>query len=385
MIITILITVIVLGLLVFVHELGHFIMAKRAHMQVDEFGFGFPPRLVGVQRVQGVWKVVWGPKSTVEHGQTVYSLNSIPLGGFVKIVGENGDDIEHPNSFSHKSFFARLSTLLAGVIMNVILAWVLMSIGFAWGVPAVVEADTVLQHGARLSAPRVTILDVEAGSPAAAAGLHGGDGILQIDDVDVTNIASVQSYVTEHKGQTFRVRIMRGQTEHEFSVQSRSQPGPDEGPTGIALGMVGLLRYPWYYAPVMGIQSVYGQVANIFVGLYSLVSGHVTFGQLGGPAKIAQLTGQASQLGLAYVLQFTAFLSLNLAVFNVLPIPALDGGRVLFLIIEKIRGKKNNQTIEAWVNSVGFIALLVLILAVSVNDVRSFGGVGHVVSKLFGN
>lgn len=385
MILTILITIIVLGLLVFVHELGHFIMAKRAHMQVDEFGFGFPPRLVGVQRVQGVWKVVWGPKSSVEHGQTVYSLNSIPLGGFVKIVGENGDDLEHPNSFSHKSFFARLSTLLAGVIMNVILAWVLMSLGFAWGVPAVVEADTVLQHGARLSAPRVTILDVEAQSPAAVAGLHGGDGILQIDDLEITNIASVQSYVTERKGQTFRVRIMRGQTEHEFYVQSRSQPGPDEGPTGIALGMVGLLRYPWYYAPVMGIQSVYGQVANIFAGLYSLVSGHVTFGQLGGPAKIAQLTGQASQLGLAYVLQFTAFLSLNLAVFNVLPIPALDGGRVLFLIIEKVRGKKNNQTVEAWVNSVGFIALLVLILAVSLNDVRSFGGVGHVVSKLFGN
>jgi regulator of sigma E protease len=108
------------------------------------------------------------------------------------------------------------------------------------------------------------------------------------------------------------------------------------------------------------------------------------FGQLGGPAKIAQLTGQASQLGFAYVLQFTAFLSLNLAVFNVLPIPALDGGRVLFLIIEKVRGRKNNQAVEAWVNSIGFIALLGLILAVSVNDIRSFGGVGQIVSKLFG-
>lgn len=384
MILTILITIIVLGLLVFVHELGHFIMAKRAHMQVDEFGFGFPPRVLGVQRVQGKWKVVWGSKSAAQGGETVYSLNSIPLGGFVKIVGENGDSLEHPNSFSHKTFFARLSTLLAGVTMNVVLAWVLMSIGFALGVPAVVESDTPLQHGAQLSAPRVTILDVEAQSPAAKAGLRGGDGILKIDEVQVDDIAAVQSYITQHKGHTFQMRVLRGKTELNVSVASRSQPEPGEGPTGIALGMVGSLRYPWYYAPVMGAKSVYGQLGNIFVGLYSLVSGNVTFGQLGGPAKIAQLTGQASQLGVSYVLQFTAFLSLNLAVFNVLPIPALDGGRVLFLIIEKVRGRKNNQAVEAWVNSIGFIALLGLILAVSVNDVRSFGGVGQIVSKLFG-
>jgi regulator of sigma E protease len=269
-------------------------------------------------------------------------------------------------------------------MMNVVLAWVLMSFGFAWGVPAVVEPDMVLQHGARVSEPRITILDVEPNSPAAVAGLHGGDSIIQIDGMGVTSISEVQSYVAERKGQEFKMRVMRGQESYEFSVQSRTQLQPGQGPTGVALGMVGSLRYPWYYAPVMGLKSVYSQLGNIFGGLYSLVSGQVMFGQLGGPAKIAQLTGQASQLGFAYVLQFTAFLSLNLAVFNVLPIPALDGGRVLFLIIEKVRGRKNNQAVEAWVNSIGFIALLGLILAVSVNDIRSFGGVGQIVSKLFG-
>lgn len=375
MVATIVIFIIILGLLVFVHELGHFLVAKRAGMKVDEFGFGFPPRLLGVYKTTAGRKIVFGPKTPEGALTTIYSINSIPLGGFVKIVGENGDVPNDPNSFSKKSFFARLATLLAGVLMNVLLAWVLISIGFMTGVPTVTDEQTQLAKGATITAPVVTILEVNSESPAEKAGLHSADALLAIDEHSVNSIEEVQSYVQARKGSALNFKIKRGSDELVFTVQSNANPKEGSGPTGISLGLVGLLKYPWYTAPIVGFKVTGSQLWTVLSGIGKLVTGGVHLNQLGGPAKIAQLTGEASKLGFSYLLQFAAFLSLNLAVLNALPIPALDGGRVLFLIIEKLRRRPNNQALEQSVNTIGFLLLLILMLLVTAHDI--YGFLGH--------
>lgn len=390
MILTIIIFVIVLGLLVFVHELGHFLVAKKSGMQVDEFGFGFPPRVIGVYRTNNKGaQFVFGSKTPPDAQGTIYSLNLIPLGGFVKIVGENNDAPNNPNSFGKKPFWMRLCTLLAGVVMNAVLAWVLISIGLAVGIPTVIDEQnvTALPQGATLSAPLLTILDVREQSPASKAGILVGDKILAIDRTPVDSkpvqeqIVSVQNYIKERKGQNFEFLVSRSGETETLVVTSNANPGPGEGPTGVSLGMVGNLRYPWYRAPLTGLRVASEQLYAVVGGLAKLVSGGVSLNQVGGPVKIAQLTGEASRLGIIYLLQFAAFLSLNLAVLNSLPIPALDGGRVLFLIIEKIRRKPNNPNIEQAVNAFGFLALLLLMLIVTINDFNGFSAMGRLFGK----
>jgi len=370
MFVTILIFVAILGLLVFVHELGHFIVAKKSGMKVDEFGFGFPPRVIGIQKIDGKFKLVWGHRGALDSAHTVYSINLIPLGGFVKIVGENNEGESDPQSFINKPFGRRLLTLLAGVFMNVILAWVLLSIGLGIGLPAAVDGSSSLPKGARLSEQSAAILEVRKDSPAEKADLKIGDVIVSINGQETKTSGEVQKFVSEHKGQQLSFVIKRGQQNENKSVEALANPPENEGPTGIVLADVGKLSYPWYLAPWAGAQATVLQLGGIVSGLYHLIASGVGFDSLGGPVKIAQLTGQVADLGILYLLQFAAFLSLNLAILNVLPFPALDGGRVLFLFIEKIRGKRNNQKIEQWANTAGFALLLLLMLAVTVKDIR---------------
>lgn len=384
MLITILIFIVILGLLVFVHELGHFIVAKRSGMKVDEFGFGFPPRVFGIQKIEGRLRLVWGTKQSVKSDTTIYSINAIPLGGFVRIVGENNDAPDNPESFTNKPFFPRLLTLVAGVLMNVLLAWLLVSVGFIHGLPVAIDAGQQFEHGGTFSGGQVAIVEVQPNSPASEANLRPGDVIVQLGTDKVETIDQVQSYIGSHKGQPVTFQLKRGSNIETVQVTPLASPPAGSGPTGIALSSVGLLSYPWYWAPIEAARTVISQLVGIVTGLYSvIVSGH-GFESLGGPAKIAQLTGEVADLGFIYLLQFTAFLSLNLAILNILPFPALDGGRVLFLLIEKVRGRKNNQTIEQIANTAGFLLLLLLMVAVTVNDIRGFGGVGNIVKKLFG-
>jgi regulator of sigma E protease len=380
---TAIIFIVVLGLLVFVHELGHFLVAKKSGMQVDEFGFGFPPRIFGMYVSPTGWKKVFGSRRPADAQGTVYSINAIPLGGFVKIVGENNDAPDNPNSFGKKTFFARLATLLAGVCMNALLAWVLISIGLMAGVPTVVDTQTPVESGATLRTPVVTILDVLPGSPAEQGGLKVGDAVERIDGQAMSGVDDVQSYITTRKGSEFTFTVLRGRTEVNLRVASQANPAPGEGPTGIALGLVGKLSYSPLRAVLVGFKETGHQLWNIVAGLGKLFTGGVALDQLGGPVKIAQLTGQASRLGLVYLLDFAAFLSLNLAVLNVLPIPALDGGRVLFLVIEKFRRKPNNATVEQTVNALGFLLLLLLMAVVTVNDFHGFALLGSLYHKFF--
>ncbi len=382
MILTILIFIVVLGLLVFVHELGHFVVAKKSGMQVDEFGFGFPPRVAGVQKFGGKWRIVWGAKQA-QGEDTVYSINLIPLGGFVKILGENNDQVGNPKAFTSKPFFPRLATLLAGVVMNVVLAWVLVSIGLMVGLPAVYDNTSEIPYGGSIRDLKVTIVEVKADSPAQKSGLRVGDSITNISGASIGSVDQLQEIVAESEGKPLAFQISRAGGELSVNVSPEFRVPENRYLTGIVISLVGNLSYPWYKAPLVGLANTATSFQNILVGLGSVFSGKVGFDQLGGPAKIAQLTGEASKLGIPYLLQFTAFLSLNLAILNSLPFPALDGGRVLFLLVEKVRRKPNNQQFEQAVNAIGFLLLLILMFAVTVNDIRGFGGLGAVLGKLF--
>jgi regulator of sigma E protease len=384
MYLTILLFIAILGLLVFVHESGHFFIAKRSGMKVDEFGFGFPPRIFGIQKVNGKWRLVWGHKEPDSTDSTVYSINWIPLGGFVKIVGENNEAQDQPHSFINKPFLPRLLTLLGGVLMNVVLAWVLFSIGYMVGLPVAVSSLDSLPRGARLENQQVTIAQVVEGSPAEKSGLQAGDIISSIDGKSFTTTSEVQEYILGNKGKEFEVSIKRLDAEMSSKVQSLAQPPEGQGPTGVGLATAGLLKLPWYTAIVEGVQTTGRQLVNIVVGLYQVFTTAAGVQSLGGPVKIAQLTGEVAHLGISYLIQFTAFLSLNLAILNSFPFPALDGGRVLFLLIEKIRGKRNNQSFEQIANTAGFLLLILLMAAITVRDINGLGGIGKVVQKLIG-
>jgi regulator of sigma E protease len=206
---TIILFIIILGLLVFVHELGHFLSAKKSGMKVDEFGFGFPPRLIGVQKTGGKFKLILGHKDPEDTESTVYSINAIPLGGFVKIVGENNEEAGDSRSFINRPFFPRFITLAAGIIMNLILGWLLISGGYMVGLPIASDGQQIPPK-ARLSEQSTSIVEVVSKSPAEAAGLRGGDTIVSIDGQTFATLDETRSYIVEHKGETLEFVIKRG-------------------------------------------------------------------------------------------------------------------------------------------------------------------------------
>lgn len=367
MLTTIIIFVLVLGVLVFVHELGHFLVARKSGMVVEEFGFGFPPRLVGLQKIDKKWKIIGVKAPDPEH--TVYSINWIPFGAFVRIRGENGDSIDE-KSFTRGKWWKRFSVLVAGVFMNVLMAWALFSLGLAIGVPAGDIAE--VPKYATYNDVQARISDVRAGLPADRAGLLAGDAITAVNSIPVKTPEEVQSIVANNAGKEITLNIKRGQELLQLKVTPENGLVEGRAVVGMQLALVGTLKYAWYYAPIAGVQVTAQQLAGIAKGLYGLITAGVGIKDIAGPAKIAQYTGQAAKLGFGYLLQFSAFLSLNLAVLNILPFPALDGGRVLFLIIEKIRGRALNKNFEQWANAVGFLVLLLLVAVVTVNDVRNF-------------
>ena len=369
MFLTIAIFVIILAILIFVHEFGHFIVAKKSGMQVDEFGFGFPPRIAGIQKLGGKWKWVWGHKDPLDNEKTVYSINWIPLGGFVKIRGENNEFENDPRSFINRPFWGRFFTLTAGVCMNVLLACLIFIVGYMVGLPVAVDSVNDIPAHAIFSQPQMGILDVQAGLPAAKAGIQPNDVIVSVDGQSFSAISDLQAFVDSHKGQALNFVILRGNKDLTFNVASLANPGPNQGPTGIELALVGRLKYSPGFAIIQGVNTTWMELSGIVGGLYQLFTGQLGFSSLGGPVKIAKLTGQVAGMGFIFLLQFMAFLSLNLAVLNVLPFPALDGGRILFLLIEKVRGKRNNQKVEQYFNTAGFVFLILLMVAVTIKDI----------------
>lgn len=359
MILTIVAFLIVLTLLVFVHELGHFVAAKRAGLRVHEFGFGFPPRIIGIKK-----------------GDTVYSINAIPLGGFVKIEGEDGGNKNDPKSFSSKPAWIRATILLAGVIMNLIFAAVLFAVGFGIGLPQAVP-DEAIPH-AVVENTHIQVTGVDAGSPAEAAGLKAGDEIVAYNADGLTTIASLQEKVSQTRGKASEIVVIRNNEQKLLVVTPRPENVEGQGPLGIELSRVGTVSYPWYWAAWYGAKTSITSFGLIASSIYQLihdafVQGHVNGDAFTGPVGIAVLTGQFAHQGIMYLIWFTAFLSVNLAFINVIPFPALDGGRLLFVIIEKIRrGKKVKAETENLAHVIGFGILLLLVFVITFKDVVHF-------------
>lgn len=355
----ILIFILTLGLLVFVHELGHFLVARAFGISVDEFGFGFPPRIFGIKR-----------------GNTVYSINWIPLGGFVKIKGVAGDDaakerFADSDSFAAARTWKKFCVLAAGIVMNILLGITLLTVGFRIGLPLSLEQDI---PNATTRNAQIQILSIQSPSPAESVGLQPGDALVSINTATFLSTDDVRNFLAERPGQEIHLQWKRKETVREGTVRLLNQEG--RGMLGVSLGKIGIVSFSLPRAFLMGAQTSFGMAGQIFVALADVLRGlvveHTVRPDLSGPIGIAVMTGQAARLGFIYLLQFTAILSVNLAVFNVLPIPALDGGRILFVLIERVRRKPLNERIEALIHNTGFVFLLALVLLVTARDVARF-------------
>ncbi len=356
---TILLFIIVLSVLVFVHELGHFLVAKKMGMKVEEFGFGFPPRVVGIRK-----------------GETVYSINWIPLGGFVRIKGESGEHKEDKDSFASKKAWQRFLVLIAGVVMNLFLAAVLLSAGFMIGLPSIIDEN--ISSSARVRESSLTVMTVVEGSPAATAGITQGDTIVSINGQIFGNAQEARAFISQQAEDGISVVVETGEgTAVTHELTSAYLPEAQVNGIGIGLVQTGLVAYPFFEAIGQGIAATIaftGEVVGAFAGLIgNLLTGKGLGVDLSGPVGIAVITGKVAALGFVYLLQFTALLSINLAVINVLPFPALDGGRVLFLLIEKLRGRAVNERIEIAAHNLGFILLMVLVVLVTYKDFMNYG------------
>lgn len=374
MLLTIITFALVLSVLVFVHELGHFLTARRFGIKADEFGFGFPPRLGGLYKNdKGKWVFVWGSKEVTDCPTTVYSINWIPMGGFVRM---NEDDAESkdPNHFINKKIWQRALVLVAGVSMNVLLTIVLISIGLMIGMPQDLEE---IGSKAKVESRQIQIVSVLDGSPAKRAGLVVGDSILAIDNIEFAKYQDLQSYVDTHQGAELNYRIKHEGEAKNISIKPELMKETGRGGIGVALVETGIVKYPWYQAIWRGVTTTFALIGLILGAFYELIKnlviGQGVTAEVAGPVGIAALTGQAARMGLVYVLQFAALLSLNLAIINILPFPALDGGRLLFLLIEKIKGGPVKREVEAVIHNIGFMLLLILIAFVTFRDVLKFG------------
>lgn len=332
--------IVILTILILVHELGHFTMARVFGVRVDEFGLGFPPRVKSWRR-----------------GGVLYSINAIPLGGFVKMAGENGEDAT-PDSFGAKPPWQRFIILAAGPTMNLSLAVLVFFLTFMGGSPRAVTVVT----------------GVVRGSPAAHAGLRAGDRIVALDGGPVHYYEDLVTATQHHLGQRVTLRVQRGSRVFRTSLIPRKHPPakPKQGAMGVVLGDVAVVRYGPGQALAMSFQQIGLMVSSIPTVVGGLLSGPGR-GQVAGPIGIAHLTTNAVQsqpkLGWASLFALLALLSANLGVLNLLPIPALDGGRIVFVLLSWIRGRNLNPQVEGLIHMVGMAMLLVLIVAISYQDI----------------
>lgn len=378
MLVTILIFFALIAVLILVHEAGHFFAARIAGVKVEEFGFGFPPRLAGAQsrvEYEGIkpvrkWRAFFGNRTPPNPERTVYSLNWIPFGGFVKIYGEEGDGRGDSQSFSSRSARTRALILAAGVGMNIVLAMALFSGGRMAGLPTVIEEG---MNETKFSGVKIQVIEVAKNSPVAEAGLAVGDTIRRMDGRDFKTIDEVRAYVDARRGETVLLEVLHDTIPKTLSVTPRRDPPAGQGPMGFAMVKTGIEKLPWYRAIPQGVKDtlvlmwlLLKALAGLFVDLFA--RGEVP-ADVAGPVGIAVLTGRVAKLGLAHLLQFAGVISANLALINIFPIPALDGGRLLFVLLEKIRRRPVPRAAEQRLHQVGFALLLTLMLLITVRDV----------------
>jgi regulator of sigma E protease len=341
MLLTIVSFIAVIAVLILAHEFGHFLTARAAGVSVPEFAIGFPPRLFAIKR-----------------GETTYAINLIPLGGYVKLAGEEDPTIK--GSLAGKSIPVRLLVLASGSIMNFLLPVLLFSGAF------IVPHDQI--------AGKVVVEQVTDGTPAAAAGIVPGDVLLKLNGKDLASTSDLHRYLQINLGK--EVNLLVQHTDSSMStvrVLARWKPPAGQGPTGLVVDTPNYTTFkeslPFWKAIPMGFVTSFETLALFKNEIIGMFIGTSPVG-VTGPVGIAQITGEAVRVGFSALLEFTAFLSMNLAIFNLFPLPALDGGRVAFVVIEWIRhGKRVNPKAEAMVHLIGFMAFILFMLAVTYQDI----------------
>jgi len=358
---SILIFLLVLFVLILVHEWGHYIAAKKTGMRVDEFAIGFPPKLFSIKK-----------------GETEYSFNALPIGGFVRIFGESLEGVAESESDKSRAFTARplwaqAVVLIAGVTMNVVLAWFLFVITFMVGVPTAVEESTASPDA---------VLYVSGLLPEGplAGKLPAGSEILSLKSEEDTlarpTPTSFSKFVQNNQTQEIEITYVQAETENTITVMPITgliPDNPDRAAVGVSLALVEIKSLSFFSALKEASLATYNGLIDITVGLSGLLldtfKGTADFSQVAGPVGIVGMVGQAADFGLTALLTFTAMISLNLAVINLLPIPALDGGRLLFVAYEAITGKAVHPVWSGRLNLIGFAFLMLLMIAVTYNDI----------------
>ena len=338
-----------LSVLILIHEWGHYYVARRSGVAVEEFGIGFPPRLFARKK-----------------GETVFSINLIPLGGFVRLRGE--EDPSLPGSFMGKPVSIKIAVTIAGVAMNLVLAYFLIAGGYLIGLP---DFDSHFSN--------VTVLQVLPDSPAARVGLQLGDHLISITTPDgripLHDPRALRAITEQHVGQRVMLEIERG-NQHLMPTVTLQPSTAQRGPLGVAVSSLTLVREPFprnFVAAGTRLWGLTGRTLEGFAGLVKTLLGERRLSNdVVGPLGIFNIFQQMKLLGLGYLLHFWALVSLNLALINLFPLPALDGGRILFNLIEAIARRPVPLQLEARIHQVGFVLLLALLLLVSVRDVRTF-------------
>jgi regulator of sigma E protease len=338
--------------LMIIHEFGHFIIAKKFGVRVDEFGIGYPPRIYGKKI-----------------GETIYSINWLPLGAFVRIYGEEGG-VDDYRSFTHLKIWQRVLIIIGGVAAFWIAAIILFSIVFAIGTDLPVGD----QDAQGLTNARVEVISVSSNSPASQAGLKIGDTLLQIDSIKINKIKDFQDYTKAHAGEQVDLKIRRAGKVSDVFFSPRINPPAGQGAVGIGLERMATLikKYPFYEAPVQGVIYTWKTTASALVGLYSVFANLVSQkglpqgAEFAGPIGITIFLANAASYGIGFFLYFIALICVFIAIFNLFPIPALDGGKLIFLLIEKIKGKPVSAKVEQNITVVFFIILISLSLFITV-------------------
>jgi regulator of sigma E protease len=335
--------------LVVLHELGHFLAAKRFGVRVEEFGIGLPPRLFGKKI-----------------GETLYSLNLLPLGAFVRLTGEEGASSD-PRSFGAKPLLQRALIVQAGVVAFWIISFFIFAVLAATtGIPTGISDEFT----GGVANPQVRVLGIASGSPAKEAGLQAGDTVQ-----DFEKVGEFQLFVDQHKGKEVVLRILRGSHVLSIPVTPRTEPPEGEGPLGIQLVRTGNIRYAWYEAPVAALSKTIGLTTDISKGLIQTVTtlfqGNGLPDGVGvvGPIGIVDLLRNSFAFGISHFLSFLATLSIYLAIFNALPIPAVDGGRLMFLGLEGLRKKALGEHVEQRINALFFMLLITFMIWVTIKDI----------------
>jgi regulator of sigma E protease len=350
-----------LGILVIVvigHEFGHFIVAKWNGVKVEEFGFGLPPK-------------IWGFKP--KNSETEYNINALPIGGYVKLLGEEGDNRDNPRSFASKKPWQRIAILSAGVIMNIIIAVIAFTIVGMMGTQKFIDESEI--NSDKFSNVATFIAAVAKDSPAEKADLRFGDEIQSIDGVKVITQDEVTDIIKENIGKPVEIVVKRGEQTLTKTVEPRENPPEGQGAIGIATELTGMQKLSFFESFKLAFVRIYVIISTTLYILGQMIMSLFTQAPLPaeadvtGPVGLVQIVGDIRDLGIGYIITFIGLISTSLALFNILPIPALDGGRIVFVIIEWIKGSPVSQALENKFHIVGYSILMLLTLIITLRDI----------------